>query len=180
MFKHGDLARANEVGAPYGNRLVIWHACEQCGKERWVATRNKLPTSRYCYDCGRRAGKPRGSKPREDHPRWKGGRHVSSGGYSQVMVPTEDPMIVMADSRGRVYEHRLVMARALGRPLRSDEQVHHKNGNKLDNRIDNLELLSIQDHAALHGREVDVLRSRVQELEGKLLEMSRNEKAETP
>ena len=51
---------------------------------------------------------------------------------------------------GRAYqEHRWVMQNAIGRPLRSDEFVHHKNGNKLDNRPENLEVLD----PVTHGRE---------------------------
>jgi hypothetical protein len=164
----GDLARSNEVGAPYGTRLVIWHVCEICGLGRWVETRREVAVGRFCYQCGRKAGKPRGSKPRELHPRWKGGRHVAANGYAQIVVSLDDPLISMADSRGRVYEHRLVMARHLQRVLSRDEQVHHLNGNKLDNRLENLELLSLHEHAARHADEVNELRRRVQELEHEL------------
>ena len=74
---------------------------------------------------------------REDNPRWKGGRHVGDGGY--IFVRSEEfPSMVL--SGGYVREHRLVMARHLGRALLSHEGVHHKNGNRGDNRIENLEL----------------------------------------
>lgn len=74
-----------------------------------------------------------------EHQAWKGGTHVQAG-YRAVWVPKDDPLFVMAWGNGYVPEHRLIMARSLGRVLTSSETVHHINGDKLDNRIENLQL----------------------------------------
>lgn len=71
---------------------------------------------------------------------WKGGRTNAPGGYMAAWVDEGDPMRVMAWGTGYVPEHRLVMARSLGRPLRPTETVHHINGDKRDNRLENLQL----------------------------------------
>ncbi len=49
-----------------------------------------------------------------------------------------------------VYEHRLRMEQHLGRLLRSGEVVHHRDGNRLNNRIENLELVTQRTHGHKH------------------------------
>lgn len=88
------------------------------------------------------------------NPNWKGGRSVASNGYVLIKRPGHP----MADSRGYVYEHRLVAAEQLGRPLRRGEVVHHRNGIKTDNRPENLEVLSRWEHAVEHRSRDDLRR----------------------
>lgn len=60
-------------------------------------------------------------------------RFITGGGY----VATYHPI-----TKKQIMEHRLIMENHIGRPLRPEESVHHLNGNKQDNRIENLELWS--------------------------------------
>jgi hypothetical protein len=77
----------------------------------------------------------------EQHGRWKGGQPYYHSGYKYVWISQEHPFRIMANTNGRVAEHRLVMAEHLGRPLEYHESVHHKNGVRDDNRLENLQLL---------------------------------------
>ena len=83
----------------------------------------------------------------EYHPKWKGGRLLNSSGYLMIYQP-EHPN---ASNRGYIFEHRYIMEQYLGRYLTKEELVHHINDNRLDNRLENLKLVSRGEHALLHN-----------------------------
>jgi hypothetical protein len=70
----------------------------------------------------------------------RNGGRMKAEKYVRVQVSSDDPFSVMRDRNGYVLEHRIIMARALGRPLQDSETVHHINGDHADNRIENLQL----------------------------------------
>jgi hypothetical protein len=100
--------------------------------------------SRYLKEAGvplRRGGFRTG----EGHHCWKGGRHVTEDGYVLVLVRPDDFFYPMAQVRTKesryCLEHRLVMARHLGRLLADNETVHHVDDrDKQNNDITNLQL----------------------------------------
>lgn len=78
---------------------------------------------------------------------WNIQKVVSKGDYNYAYVP-EHPNCTKT---GYVLHHRVVMENHLGRLLNADEVVHHINGDKKDNRVENLEVLGISQHSAMHG-----------------------------
>ena len=167
MPKIGELRNDKEVGKS-GTGKCMWVACPICHKERWTRTRKGAPWRLRCADCARKA---RGNRERGVNScHWKGGRH-KIGKYTMVWVSRDDFFYPMAHYNGYILEHRLIMAKHLGRCLHRWELVHHKNGNKDDNRMENLQLITDERH-----KQITILEARISFLEGKLKELGWNGK----
>ena len=76
---------------------------------------------------------------------WKGGIIRDKHGYVLIYSPDHPK----GKASGYVYEHRLVVEKHLGRYLEKEESVHHKNGIKDDNRIENLEVMTKRIHKGI-------------------------------
>ena len=84
----------------------------------------------------------------EKHPQWAGGRRGAGKDMTYVYIYSPDHPF--SADKGYVMEHRLVMEKKLGRFLTHDEIVHHINGIKNDNRVENLELTKRGEHTKQH------------------------------
>lgn len=178
----GEVRIGTTVGYKTGTCNFIWLACPECGKPRWVVRADFLKKGNpKCCKCSIRANRKNLSHDiGPKHWNWNGGKYISKGkdkGYIWVWMSPDDEFISMRTKRGYALEHRLVMARFLGRPLKTWEFVHHKNGVKTDNRIENLELTSNGKHCVDHhkGYEDGFLKGysdgkdkKIQELEEKI------------
>lgn len=80
-----------------------------------------------------------GERRAGERPLRTSGTWTNAEGYVFERIAPDDPMTTMANN-GYVLQHRLVLARYLGRPLTPKETVHHINGRRGDNRIENLQL----------------------------------------
>lgn len=81
------------------------------------------------------------------NPWWKGGKTKRWSGYIWILKHNHPN----TTKQGYICEHRYIMSQYLGRPLKDDEIVHHKNGIKDDNRLENLKLMDNCKHVSIHN-----------------------------
>jgi hypothetical protein len=136
----------------------VYKVCERCGDTFYV--RANFQRTRFCSTSCRRGVKIEALRAK---------RHTNGTGYVYRYAP-EHPSI-----KGKPYqyvaEHRLVMEAMLGRFLRSGENVHHKNGDRGDNRPENLELWEVNQPAGqanLYPQEIAELKQQIADLEARL------------
>lgn len=152
MPQIGDVINGSEIGRrkeKTHDHKYIWAGCIDCGKERWVVRKWGLPRSKRCPSCYHKQNK--GSK----NPRWKGGRIIVDG-YVYIKLQSDNFFFPMTTKDNYVAEHRLVMAEELGCNLNSWEVVHHKDKDRGNNHIENLELHSDMGHKGRHIMEAKI------------------------
>lgn len=155
MIELGEIKKAGEIGKG-GSNKYIWVACPKCRKKHWVSYRHyqfgKYKERGMCSLCAH--GK------KEYVKGYIKGIHK---GYPCVKLYPNDFFYPMVTKNGTVMMHRLVMAKSLGRNLHRWEIIHHKNGIKTDNRIENLQLISDDRH-----NQITILENRIKYLESVL------------
>jgi hypothetical protein len=125
--------------------------CKQCGKEfKTYPSKVSIGRGKFCsVECSRKV-----TNKNLTH-RWvKGIRHsrhkhrnLKFNGYIEIYKPNHPNYT----QRGYVLEHRLIVEKYIGRYLEKFEDVHHINGIKNDNRIDNLKILTHSEHTRINN-----------------------------
>jgi len=117
--------------------------CIDCKEVMW---RRPRAFGTRCRHCARSHNIKKLHGFGKDNPNWKGGRSMHAKGYVLVKVDGHP----RATKKGYVLEHIIVAEKMLGRKLKSNEQVHHRNEIKDDNRRKNLQVMTASEHARHH------------------------------
>jgi hypothetical protein len=152
-YNDNKMGRHNAIDYPV-QQIADWIA--EGKTQAWIGQQLGLD-GKLIYKCCKKHGiKCQRTGPRSgpEHPEWQGGRLKTESGYIKVYQPDHwtcsEQNKRRAEKAGDAYyrkqkyawEHRLIMEEHLGRRLKPSEVVHHKNGVKDDNRIENLQLFS--------------------------------------
>lgn len=130
----------------------IYLVCPQCGKQRWVAlpSTKRLNFTGLCHQCN--------ALVRGGNRIKQGYKGRQSNGYIIIKLQPDDFFYSMSGKDGYVLDHRLIMAKHLGRCLHLWEIVHHKNHKRDDNRIENLQLVTDDRHKQISILEAKIMR----------------------
>lgn len=82
----------------------------------------------------------------DKNPRYNGYKSIDNDGYRLLYKPDH----LNSRKWGWILEHRYIVSKYLGRPLKKDELIHHINENRLDNRLSNLMIMTRQEHQHHH------------------------------
>jgi len=135
MLTVSSLATKSDQGKNGTGTKTTWYCECDCGGAHTVSTNNLRAGSVQSCGC-----LPTLGMTGDLNSQWTGGRSLKPNGY--VVIRVYD---YPGEAKGiSVQEHTYVMAKHLGRALRKGESVHHLNGIRGDNRIENLELWSSQ------------------------------------
>ena len=130
---------------------VVMMKCATCGKEMRV-WKSKIKLAKLPINCGKECR--RVSMLGNRNARYKGGRWTEARtGYVFLKVEelsAEDKALLPPTNPRDVPEHRMVMARALGRWPKTSESIHHINGIPDDNRLENLSVMDWAEHSREH------------------------------
>ncbi len=182
----GQKVRAQDLGIKRGG-FMVWAECSTCGHQRFVPNnkrcgrRNLLlanyKTTGYCSRCkyDNPAYKNRQFQTGDERYNWKGGKYKNRG-YIMLRIYPNDFFYPMAIDN-YVPEHRLVMAKHLGRNLHSWEIVHHRGvrfkgiKNRTDNLVDNLQLITDDRH-----NQITILERKIARRERKIAQLETENK----
>ncbi len=146
MRPYIDFTKQELRGKRGRRRLRVWVQCPDCQQWRWVTVgrlRGEYESTR-CQPCVARR------LARKYHPAYED--WYDNRGYRRIAIcqlEGADRVLAeaMRNSIGTIEEHRLVVARCLGRPLESKEHVHHLDGERASNAPDNLMITSAAFHS---------------------------------
>lgn len=131
--KAGDIKLGYEIGCKCNDKYIC-EPCLNCGVLRWHQIDSKHKYKK-CYKCINKG------KLMNKNGMWKGGIKINHSGYKMVRLYPNDQFYDMCNKTGYVFEHRLIVAKRIGRSLKLEEVVHHKDNDKSNNSETNLELL---------------------------------------